>query len=97
MKFVKFVILVGFGFSDFWVVFIVLVIQLVVNFIKLVRIFYLIEQIFYYFFVSVFYIDCFEKGFYVKGFDQIIVKFIGIFIKVMFGEYNLGIFIMVDC
>lgn len=57
---------------------------------------YFIEQIFYYFLVSVFVVFCLEKGIIVCGFDQIIVKFIGIFVKVFFGEYNFGIFIMLE-
>lgn len=54
---------------------------------------YLTEQTSHHPPVSAFYVECPEKGITAKGFDQLSAKFTGTSIRVIPGNFNLGIFV----
>lgn len=60
---------------------------------KPVKVSYLTEQTSHHPPVSAYYVDCPDKGISARGFDQLSAKFTGTNIRVIPGNYNLGIFV----
>jgi hypothetical protein len=60
-----------------------------------VRISYLTEQTSHHPPVSAYYIDCPARGISARGFDQLSAKFTGTAVRVIPGNFNLGIFVTV--
>lgn len=60
---------------------------------KPVRVSYITEQTSHHPPVSAYYVDCPDKGISARGYDQLSAKFTGTSVRVIPGEYNLGIFV----